>query len=372
MNDALATPVFVGSKTTFGKNQSDKLINGVSPSPGVEEKNSNMLDGSYPFNCELKKSDVLEEEENQEDVDKYWTDKKDWADYIDEEGKNRAKLSTRHCLDNDLKFCEVEKREEKITEAFQERMKDLENSRILFIKEGENGTEYKVIKQTNRFMKSNKNMRRRFHKRFQGQYAQGVFLTLTTWDKKFRNREEALIRIWADFHKFKTALDLYRKNRSLKKYRKYYKVLDYLAVLEFNKNGYPHLHICFLGIRFLTSKEKIKELWYLYHQSYIIDLLDFRGVSVFAYITKYFDKFQDLPDNLKGLMWYGRKRFYNLSRALTNSLEKKKDSGYVFVGCVKKDFEVSLFDIFKSFKWTGISDLLDIKDKLRIVIRGSA
>lgn len=323
------------------------------------QKNSNRLDDLHTFNCQLESSEQ----------EKTWTSQAEWGEYSDSENQ-KAKRTTRIDLDDELKFCPIEQRQEKITEAFEIRMQDLRKSRMLFIKPDEKGgVKYKVVRQSNRFMKDNhKNIRRKYSKLFSGHYAQGVFLTLTTWSKNFKTREQALNTIWADFHKFKKALDLRSRNKMSKEHRKNYHPLEYLAVLEFTQEGWAHLHICFVGVRNLAPKNYLKHLWYQYHKSYILKVIGFRGVSVYAYIMKYFDKFQDLPVALQGLMWYGRKRFYNTSRRFRNQVKKEAKKGYVFISCVKKEFIEQLDAIFTSFKWCGMWQLADIEAELKLII----
>ena len=230
-----------------------------------------------------------------------------------------------------------------------------------------------MIRQSNRFMKSNhKNIRRQYQRLFSGQSVQGIFLTLTTWDKNFKTPEQALNVIWSDFHNFKIALDKRLRNKMLKEHRKYYTPLEYLAVLEFTQRGWAHLHICFVGIKNLAPKGYLKHLWYQYHKSYMIKVVGFRGVSVYAYIMKYFDKFQDLPIDLQGLMWYGRKRFYNTSRRFYNKVEEKVSKGYLYIACVKEGFIRQLDGIFGSFTWCGVCDIADIEGQLKeIISKGS-
>lgn len=302
--------------------------------------------------------------------DRYWVDKSEWQDYKEKEQGKKANRTTRTELDWELMDCPLEEREEKITQAFEKRLKDLKNSRILFVREDQGKIEYKIVKQSNRFLKSSsKNLRRKFQNLFSGQYAQGVFLTLTTWDRKFKTREEALNRIWSDFHKFKKQLDEYLKAKLPKEQRKNYKPLQYLACLEFNEKGYPHLHVCFVDLKVLAPKAYLKHLWYKYHRSYIVDVIGYRGVSVFSYIMKYFDKFQDLPLSLQALMWYGRKRFYNTSRRFYNRIERKVKKGYIFIACIKKEFQKELPRIFQIFTWSGAT-LQDVQLSLLEILEG--
>lgn len=288
-----------------------------------------------------------------ETQDRYWTDKKEWQEFGRQESQKRANLTVRNSLDEKLRFLHVEDREIEIRKSFERRMKDLEQSRLLFVKEGPGGLEYKVGRQKNRFMHHNKAVRRRFQRLFARQFAQGVFLTLTTWPKKYFTREAALSRIWSDFHKFKKQLDERHRDKMPVEMRKFYKPMQYIACLEFTREGWPHLHVCFVGIPYLAPKNYLKHLWYQYHESYIVSVTGYRAVSIYAYILKYLGKLQDMPVSLQALMWYGRKRFYNLSRHFLNELPEQVKKGYRFIACVKSEFEKELPDIFKVFRWTG-------------------
>ena len=160
-----------------------------------------------------------------------------------------------------------------------------------------------------------------------------------------------------------------KKISYLKAKKKNFKPMQYLACLEFNKKGWPHLHICFVNVKYLAPKGYLKHLWYKYHQSYMVDVVGIRGVGVYSYVMKYFDKLQALPLTLQALMWYGRKRFYNTSRCFYNQVKAKVESGYIFVACIKKEFERELPRVFKTMAWTGAS-LDNALEALEVVLSG--
>ena len=96
--------------------------------PGKVQKKPDRLDELPTFNCDLENSEQ----------EKTWVSKAEWEEYGDEQSQ-KAKRTTRIELDDELKFCKIEERQGKITDAFETRQEDLKKSRMLFIKQDENG-----------------------------------------------------------------------------------------------------------------------------------------------------------------------------------------------------------------------------------------
>jgi len=171
-------------------------------------------------------------------------------------------------------------------------------------------------------------------------FSRGVFLTLTTdpaLHKSLWHANRHLTRAW---NRYLTLL-VTRKKKAKKSGHTTEKEehdeidngtgrLKYIAAYEFQENGLIHLHVCFFGIRYLASMDKIAEDWNGCGQGRIAHAYGIRrngntwewnrekpndaaGKSPVDYLKKYLEKALYVSEHFP-MYWAINKRFCSMSR----------------------------------------------------------
>lgn len=171
-------------------------------------------------------------------------------------------------------------------------------------------------------------------------FSRGVFLTLTTdpsLHKSLWHANRHLTRAW---NRYLTLLVTKKKKAQKAGYstepEEHDKLdngtgrLKYIAAYEFQENGLIHLHVCFFGIRYLSSMDKIAEDWNGCGQGRIAHAYGIRrngdvwewnrekpadaaGKSPVDYLRKYLEKALYVSEHFP-LYWAVNKRFCTMSR----------------------------------------------------------
>ena len=119
----------------------------------------------------------------------------------------------------------------------------------------------------------------------------------------------------------------------------------YICSIEAQKNGNPHLHICFLGASRILDWRKIRDIWKLGH-IFINRDNDGRKIrNPVNYLMKYISKtYTDTNENnelTQAFCWLFNIRSYQCSRGLITPLKKSKnDSGFLSKYLVIVDDEI--------------------------------
>lgn len=149
----------------------------------------------------------------------------------------------------------------------------------------------------------------------------GVFLTLTVDPTRFNSLKAAYSGLMDGF------------NRLVSYFRRRHGRLDYARVLEFTKEGVPHLHVLFLGLSFLERQEKISELWEKYGVGRVVYVTRvWNRVSLRRYMLKYLTKSLSSEEGFRSLAlsWALNARLF----AITVDMDSKRkgDLGFEFCG----------------------------------------
>lgn len=179
---------------------------------------------------------------------------------------------------------------------------------------------------------------------------------------KFRNSVSVLLtltinpKLYND-DKFKMWIDIKKQlNRFLTNIKYHFKKQGrkfppYICSIEAQKNGNPHLHICFLGAGRLLDWRKIRDIWKLGH---IFINRDNSGRKIrnpvnylMKYITKAYTTTNEKNELTQALCWLFNIRSYQCSRGLITPLKSgKKDSGWYSEYLVVVDDSIPLIDIY--------------------------
>jgi len=196
----------------------------------------------------------------------------------------------------------------------------------------------------------------------------GVLLTLTVNPADFEHRHEAVSMIWVKHKLFKDRLNMRLKRAGLKPLRA-------VAVLEFTKQGWPHLHLWCPGRHYIAPQRELQELWGA--------IVDVRKVSSSAskYVVKYVTKLHRLPDRDQAALWKRRTRTYTMSRLLYRAarVSERREPQWTVLGTVwgqsvaSSDRDPRLSDLARDgppLKYRGLNEALDyelgaILDELR-------
>jgi hypothetical protein len=186
-----------------------------------------------------------------------------------------------------------------------------------------------LIELDNRYCKSYQDKINRRAKYIGWKYrkSRSVLLTLTIDPSKY-NDDKYLM--WLDIKK--------QLNRFLTNVKYYFKKENrvfppYICSIEAQKNGNPHLHICFLGASRLLDWRKIRDIWHLGHIFINRDSNNRKVRNPVNYLMKYISKtYTDTNDKnelTQSLCWLFNIRSYQCSRGLIIPLKPKKpDSEY--------------------------------------------
>ena len=130
----------------------------------------------------------------------------------------------------------------------------------------------------------------------------------------------------------------------------HYAKLRYISVIEFTKEGVPHLHALFLGIGRLIDADELREIWGKeYGVGRIVHLKKIKNDvgQVTAYICKYISKALDCPETeFQGadglvdarsfvntaLAWSLQLRGFNCSRGILDTPKNFSNTAWEFVG----------------------------------------
>jgi hypothetical protein len=194
-----------------------------------------------------------------------------------------------------------------------------------------------------------------------------VFVTLTVDPKRIGNRYLAVSEMSRNYNKFRSAVNSYHGRK-----------VDAIAVPEYTKDGWIHLHCVFFDVGFLMPHEKITALWKKYgvgeiNYEYTIHYRNNEWVwgkskkkqpgkfgSARSYLKKYLNKAfkkhedpekQAVNDLHSALLWATNKRFF--SCRITNVNKVPKGLDLINAEETNSNFEiskaVSLWEMFMIF-----------------------
>ena len=146
---------------------------------------------------------------------------------------------------------------------------------------------------------------RRLRRRLSGRRrGGGVFLTLTF------SREVSLLGAWDSVawccSRFMDRLNKWRMRRGA------VRSLVYSVHLEAHRDGYPHLHLWFPGLRWLAPLSVIDRCW----EWGLTNVRLVRSGSVVCYLTRYVSRVKYWPLVSLALLWWFRRRLYNVSPSM--------------------------------------------------------
>jgi hypothetical protein len=156
--------------------------------------------------------------------------------------------------------------------------------------------------------------------------SKSVLLTLTLDPSKYSDDK---FKMWIDikkqYNRFITAVKYYFKKQNIK-------FPPYICTIEAQKNGNPHLHICFLGASRLMDWRKLTDLWGLGH-IWINISKDKRIIRnqiryIIKYITKNYTDTNEENRLTQSLCWLFNIRSYQCSRGLITPLKPTIKSLY--------------------------------------------
>ena len=256
-----------------------------------------------------------------------------------EEGKNKRKPAHERVLTEFQKLTKAIVRayvsdktldiKEYALRAFGEYRKTMYARRLVFRKAGIKGGAPCVCKAPNRYSRS---YQRKVKKSLSPllrnyDYRRSVFLTLTL-DPKKSGLTGAWRQITPEFNRFMTELFT----------RKLKRRIPYLAVVEAQKSGYPHIHILFLGVSRLMDWRDVRDIWGLGHTWINRTYEDKKIINpvayMFKYITKTFTKTNRKNELTHAFLWLFHRRSYLNSRNLVQPLNSLNDS-------VKGEYELA-------------------------------
>ena len=239
---------------------------------------------------------------------------------------------------------------EKVTvrELFMNYINDIRSRRIILVnkfKTDDPTQLLKILPYKTRF--TDKRYKRRLLKHYEKIWAKasndfkwGVFLTLTTDPKRFRNLWES----WRHFHIALNRFFAYLRKFSESK-------IVYLCAYEFTDSGLLHAHIVLFGLKYLLPKKAITYLWERCGQgtiNYVYQIQNAnskwvwskrkpkdarRSESVSDYLKKYIIKVMVREIDV-WLYWVSGKRFYaySIKYFSMEKLGKVKEAMFVFFG----------------------------------------
>jgi hypothetical protein len=127
-----------------------------------------------------------------------------------------------------------------------------------------------------------------------------VFLTLTLDPKRFTSLDDAYSNLQKGWNRLLTMLRKRVKTKGANPLlTKGANPLPFVKVVEFQKNGSPHIHALFLGVSRLIDADELRAFWdKKYGEGTMVCLKRIKndGRQVVAYLTKYIKKYLDTPD----------------------------------------------------------------------------
>jgi len=167
----------------------------------------------------------------------------------------------------------------------------------------------------------------------------GVFLTITSNPNVCNSYKDMHIRLSKAWNR-------------LNSYIKYkYGNVPYLKVLEITKSGLLHLHVVFIGLKYLLPQDKLSKMLNKYGVGYVCHISYVqRGRNAMSYVMKYLTKVHlnnkdktnsktnsklDINHDLAALTTALRARLFSISKTLQgNTLIRKEESegGWEYIG----------------------------------------
>lgn len=135
----------------------------------------------------------------------------------------------------------------------------------------------------------------------------GLLLTLT-FDPKRIALDEAWRQVGARRRAFVNKINLYRRRRKMPRR------LAYVAVLEQQANGYPHVHLVFPGLAYLAPIAWLSDQWAQGPNAVDINGAT-RACSPVAYVCKYISKMSGWETLTLALCKMYRTRLYSVAHA---------------------------------------------------------
>jgi len=154
-------------------------------------------------------------------------------------------------------------------------------------------------------------IRRKLHKRLPRESIPGCMLTLTVDPKRY-TQLDAYGQIWQQFRLFRARLGSWRKRNGMKQ------TVQYIAVLEQTKAGYPHLHVVFPGLKYLAPKGLISSWWAMGSTN----IRGPRPCSPIHYACKYISKLKGWDNLSLASIWWTQTRLYSMSVNFYGFVEK--------------------------------------------------
>lgn len=206
---------------------------------------------------------------------------------------------------------------------FVQKLETVGNTRLVF--ESSDGERIVVdASASSRYFESGrKKIKRLIWKRLRVRSAQCKMITLTY--EHSLSRAEAWERVGQDVRGFLNALQGTRRRKGQELFR-------YFWVVEQQKNGYPHVHIGFPGLKFL-SVSRCRELWK--HGFVRVTWADGQTVNIPAYICKYITKMSGWDVVAISYLWRFRKRLWSCSRFFREGVEKVQSGWKLVALCVE-------------------------------------
>jgi hypothetical protein len=161
---------------------------------------------------------------------------------------------------------------------------------------------------TSRYFPAGRNaIKRSLTKRLPWQARSGVMFTVTVDPKRF-TKQEAFEEIGNASTRFRKRLHAWRKRQGWRASP------GYVAVKEEQKNGYPHIHFFYPGLKYLAPKEKLNQWWDMGYCHITGTMI--KSASPLHYVLKYVTKLQAWSEQGLGYLYTTKTRLYNISNNL--------------------------------------------------------
>jgi len=221
--------------------------------------------------------------------------------------------------------------EDIIAKEYEKYIEDLKNKVVLLRSKDDPSVGF-VIRpyKTSRYSSvGQKKLAKTIRKRFNG-VDSGVFLTLT-----FDPRRVSLTSAWGHLSELikrtMNYLKIYAKREAKAKGVKLN--VQYIWVIEVQKNGYPHVHVFYPSIKRLIDVNQIQQIWGVG----FVFIKKLEGVKIGEYMSKYLAKGQGLEMAMK-YVWFFKIRLHGASNMVVLK-DTKSESKYVFIGMCFLDEE---------------------------------
>ena len=216
--------------------------------------------------------------------------------------------------------------EDQAFEQFKRYRAMVARSGVALVKKDGKGGAVVPCRLSSRYFREGRNsIKDKLYSRLPKERAVGVHLVLTVDPKREANRIEATTQIWKRWKTLRDWLNARRKRAGLA-------TLRYCASVEFQKNGWPHMHIFIPGIKWLCRQEELQRAWGA------IVFVKLAPSSVAGYVLKYVVKLEE--ENLH-ILWAAKARLYNASQDFYTRPWLPAGT-YDFLGMVRSDRIASL------------------------------